>query len=210
VSVRGWPGHQATRASAHCSVCRHERPAILSVSFFPSFSFLFSFPSPSSLASHRARAEGRPWGNGGGGAAAGPLAGARFRPRARAPPSSGLAAVRKPACSRRRSRARARAQRQSEAAERRQTGELRPDPFIPRGVMDGRRWCAQVGSPPPLFLARVTVSFSRSDLDRISFFPFRNSFDPSSDPFPNRSTSLDRLTDTIVRSFWIARSRSCG
>ena len=35
---------------------------------------------------------------GGGGAAVGPLAGARFRPRARAPPSSGLAAVRKPAC----------------------------------------------------------------------------------------------------------------
>ena len=86
-------------------------------------------------------------------------------------------------------------------SQRRQSaGELRPDPFIPRGVMDGRRWSAQVGSPPPLFLARVRVSFSRSDLDRISFFPFCNSFDPSSDPFPNRSTSLDRLTDTNVRT----------
>ena len=42
------------------------------------------------------------------------------------------------AASRWSSRARARVQRQSKAAERWQAGELRPDPFIPHGVVDGR------------------------------------------------------------------------
>jgi len=97
------------------------------------------------------------------------------------------------------SRARARAWRQSEAAERRQAGELRPDPFISRGVVDSRRWCAQVGSPPPLFLARVRDSrflLTFSIRDRCTF---SDSFDWQTNPsFPHSIYSLNLALDTIV------------
>jgi len=140
----------------------------------------------------------------GNGAAAGPLAGVRIRPRASAPPSSGLAAVPKPA-------------RQAAARV-----------FIPRdggGPPAKRRlWCLSSAAaadggacryvPLPLFFVlfpiqsvRVRVTFLFFDLHRKPIFSF-DSFRFMTNPnFSRLDLPTRSALDTIVRTFRISRNR---